>query len=320
MKGLIVIVEGLERTGKTTLCKEFEKRGFVYFKDFNRINYHNVTSLEGRLDTTLTFLQNLSENGVNVVVDRLHLSEYSYANTLRKLGGAAKNIDYIDNAISKLNSVLILCKSDNDEEYKNRMLLKYTDKQIEELSNRFEYYFDKSEIKNKFEYEFAQYNAQYNASEYVNLIFKCINYYEYDFYLASPFFNDNQIQREEAVKNALRNEGYTVYSPRENGVLTPDATDEVRTKIFKENCEAIQKSHRILAITDEKDIGTIWEAGYAYGIGKEIVYYAETLGNNPFNVMLGKSGIGIFTKYSDLTYATKTGMFFNKNEKGLNVQ
>lgn len=316
MKGLIVVVEGLERTGKTTLCKEFEKRRFVYFKDFNRINYHDVTSLEGRLDTTLTFLQNLSENGVNVVVDRLHLSEYSYANTLRKLGGAAKNIDYIDNAISKLNSILILCKSDNDEEYKNRMLLKYTDKQVEELSNRFEYYFDKSEIKNKFEYEFSQ----YNVSEYVNRIFEYINYYEYDFYLASPFFKDSQIQREEAVKNALRYEGYTVYSPRENGILTPDATDEVRTKIFKENCEAIQKSHRILAITDEKDIGTIWEAGYAYGIGKEIVYYAETLGDNPFNVMLGKSGIGIFTKYSDLIDAAHSGIFFNKNEKGLNVQ
>ena len=317
MKGLIVVVEGLERTGKTTLCKEFEERGFVYFKDFNRINYHDVVSLEGRLDTTLTFLQNLSENGVNVVVDRLHLSEYSYGNVLRNAEGTARNIDYIDNAISKLNSVLILCNVDNDfEEYKNRMLLKYTDKQIEELSNRFEYYFDKSEIKNKFEYEFSK----YDVSKYVNYIFEQIKYYEYDFYLASPFFKDSQIQREEAVKNALRNEGYTVYSPRENGILTPDATDEVRTKIFKENCEAIQKSHRILAITDEKDIGTIWEAGYAYGIGKEVVYYAETLGNNPFNVMLGKSGIGIFTKYNDLVEAASSNMFNNKNEKGLNVQ
>ncbi len=314
MKGLIVVVEGLERTGKTILCKEFEKRGFVYFKDFNRINYHDVTSLEGRLDTTLTFLQNLSENGVNIVVDRLHLSEYSYGKTFRKM--CAKNVDYIDNAISKLNSVLILCKSNNNEEYKNRMLLKYTDKQIEELSNRFEYYFDKSEIKNKFKYEFVE----WGVFEYVNYIFEQVNYYKYDFYLASPFFKDSQIQREEAVKNALRYEGYTVYSPRENGVLTPDATDEVRTKIFKENCEAIQKSHRILAITDEKDIGTIWEAGYAYGLGKEVVYYAETLGDNPFNVMLGKSGIGIFTKYNDLVEAAAAGMFINKNEKGLNVQ
>ena len=314
MKGLIVVVEGLERTGKTTLCKEFEKRGFVYFKDFNRINKHICLGMESRLDTTLTFLQNLSENGVNVVVDRLHISEYAYGKIFRK--GYSANVDYIDNAISKLNSVLILCKSDNDEEYENRMLLKYTPEQVKKLSEEFEYYFDKSEIKNKFEYDFVQ----YDVSKYVNYIFEQIKYYEYDFYLASPFFKDTQIQREEAVKNLLRNEGYTVYSPRENGILTPDATDQVRTKIFKENCEAIQKSHRILAITDEKDIGTIWEAGYAYGIGKEVVYYAETLGDNPFNVMLGKSGIGIFTKYKDLVEAAKTGSFFNKNEKGLNVQ
>ena len=314
MKGLIVVVEGLERTGKTTLCKEFEERGFVYFKDFNRINKHLCSGMESRLDTTLTFLQNLSENGVNVVVDRLHLSEYAYGKIFRK--GHAANVDYIDNAISKLNSVLILCKFDNDEEYKNRMLLKYTPEQVRKLSEEFEYYFDKSEIKNKFEYEFSK----YDVSKYVNYIFEQIKYYEYDFYLASPFFKDRQIQREEAVKNLLRNEGYTVYSPRENGVLTPDATDEVRTKIFKENCEAIQKSHRILAITDEKDIGTIWEAGYAYGIGKEVVYYAETLGSNPFNVMLGKSGIGIFTKYNDLVEAAASNMFNNKNEKGLNVQ
>ena len=314
MKGLIVVVEGLERTGKTTLCKEFEERGFVYFKDYNRIDKHICLGMESRLDTTLTFLQNLSENGVNVVVDRLHLSEYAYGKIFRK--GHSSNVDYIDNAISKLNSVLIYCKDNDFEEYKNRMLLKYTPEHVKNLSEEFEYYFDKSEIKNKFEYEFSK----YDVSKYVNYIFEQIKYYEYDFYLASPFFKDSQIQREEAVKNALRNEGYTVYSPRENGVLTPDATDEVRTKIFKENCEAIQKSHRIFAITDEKDIGTIWEAGYAYGIGKEIVYYAGTLGDNPFNVMLGKSGIGIFTKYKDLVEAASSNMFNNKNEKGLNVQ
>ena len=154
MKGLIVVVEGLERTGKTTLCKEFEKRGFVYFKDFNRINKHLCAGMESRLDTTLTFLQNLSENGVNVVVDRLHLSEYAYGKIFRK--GHSANVDYIDNAISKLNSVLIYCKDSDFEEYKNRMLLKYTPEQVKKLSEEFEYYFDKSEIKNKFVYEFTE--------------------------------------------------------------------------------------------------------------------------------------------------------------------
>lgn len=316
MKGLIVVVEGLERTGKTTLCKEFEKRGFVYFKDVNRINKNHPAGLESRLDTTLTFLQNLFENGVNVVVDRLHLSEYAYSKTFRSNVGTARNVDYIDNAISKLNSVLIYCKAENDEEYKNRMLLKYNYDQVDSLINSFDYYFEKSEIKNKFEFNLIRNTPK----DFVDYIFSEVDFYEYDFYLASPFFKDSQIQREEAVKTALRVHGYRVYSPKENGVLTPNATDEVRTKIFKENCEAIQKSHRIMAITDEKDIGTIWEAGYAYGIGKEIVYYAETLGNNPFNVMLGKSGIGIFTNCSDLTDAAYSGIFNNKNEKGLNVQ
>ena len=36
--------------------------------------------------------------------------------------------------------------------------------------------------------------------------------------------------------------------------------------------------------------------------------------------MLGKSGIGIFTNHNDLIEAAKTGLFNNKNEKGLNVQ
>ena len=184
MKGLIVVVEGLERTGKTTLCKEFEKRGFVYFKDVNRINKNHPAGLESRLDTTLTFLQNLSENGVNVVVDRLHLSEYAYSKTFRSNVGTARNVDYIDNAISKLNSVLIYCKAENDEEYKNRMLLKYNYGQVDSLINSFDYYSEKSEIKNKFIFEFTK----YDVSKYVNMVFEEINYYEYDFYLASPFF------------------------------------------------------------------------------------------------------------------------------------
>ena len=34
---MIVILEGLERTGKTTLAKIFEERGFVNFKDHNHL-------------------------------------------------------------------------------------------------------------------------------------------------------------------------------------------------------------------------------------------------------------------------------------------
>ena len=69
-----------------------------------------------------------------------------------------------------------------------------------------------------------------------------------------------------------------------------------------------------MAITDEKDIGTIWEAGYAYGIGKEVVYYAETLGNNPFNIMLSESGVGIFKDYTSFCKACNSNDFYHKEE------
>ncbi len=143
---------------------------------------------------------------------------------------------------------------------------------------------------------------------------------KYDFYLASPFFNDEQRKRERKICTTLRTFGYSVFAPFENGVLNAEATEEDRNKIFVENVENIKNSDRIIAITDGKDIGTIWEAGYGYGIGKEIIYYAETLGNNPFNVMLGKSAIGIFTDYDKFMLACGSNNFNNKEYEGIKTQ
>ena len=61
-------------------------------------------------------------------------------------------------------------------------------------------------------------------------------------------------------------------------------------------------------------MGTIWEAGYAYGIGKPVIYFAETLGDNPFNSMLSESGKGIFTKRIDVMDAASTGDFYRKEK------
>src|SRR5690606_5016235 len=100
--------------------------------------------------------------------------------------------------------------------------------------------------------------------------------FKYDLYLASPFFNPEQVEREEFVKDYLRKQGLKVFSPKENCFLPPDATLTAQESVFKQNCSAIKSCKAVLAITDGKDIGTIWEAGYAYGINKPVVYYAET--------------------------------------------
>ena len=134
-------------------------------------------------------------------------------------------------------------------------------------------------------------------------------------YLASPFFNDEQRARERKICEILRMAGYDVYAPFEHGVVATDIAPCEKEKIFKDNVTNINTSDFVVAITDGKDMGTIWEAGYAYGIHKPIVYYAETLGDNPFNIMLGFSGVGVFTSASSFEFAARHGTFGNNAGK-----
>ncbi len=129
----------------------------------------------------------------------------------------------------------------------------------------------------------------------------------YKIYLASPWFNNIQAEREERVKNKLRKLGFNVWSPKENSDLSPVASQELREKIFSDNLREMDNCDIIFVITDEKDMGTIWEAGYAYGTRKIlkkqepiIIYYCETLGDGMFNLMLAQSGDIVITNFKNL--------------------
>lgn len=126
-------------------------------------------------------------------------------------------------------------------------------------------------------------------------------------YFASPWFTPEQEEREERLKAKLRELGFNVWSPKESCICPPDASNELRKKTFNDNCESIKASDIIFAVTDGKDMGTIWEAGYANGLNAlgvrkpiVIVYYCETLGDGKFNLMLANSGDIIITKFEDL--------------------
>lgn len=128
-----------------------------------------------------------------------------------------------------------------------------------------------------------------------------------DVYLASPFFKPDQVEREEAVKKILRDRGLTVFSPKENCFLPPTAGLQDQRKVFQDNVDAIERCRVVLAITDGKDIGTIWEAGYAFGIGIPVIYFAETLGPYGFNLMLAQSGRMVILNREDLKTADIMG-------------
>ena len=307
---MIVILEGLERTGKTTLAKIFEEKGFVNFKDHNHLRDFSVENIAERLDSTLSTLIALDKKGINIVLDRFHISEYVYSTIKRENDTSLfEHIWYIDEVLSHLNTKLIYLTREVDEQYLKDYPEPVFELSIRMLQKEFEYRVDKSYIEDKEVYDLSDWE---NKEDIVDEIIDSSK--KYDFYLASPFFNEDQIEREERIKSMLRTYGYKVYSPREQGVVGNLSDSVAVEETFNSNVEAINNSKKVRAITDRKDMGTIWEAGYAYGKGIPIVYYAETLGDNPFNIMLSESGIGIYTDQKKFEDACKMNRFDRKAE------
>jgi len=109
-------------------------------------------------------------------------------------------------------------------------------------------------------------------------------------YIASPFFNEEQLERVKTIEKLLTSHDVEYFSPRRDTCVKPDSSDKERKLAFSDNLEAIRSSHFIIAVTDGKDVGTMFEAGYAFAEHVPILYFAETLGDRPFNLMLAMSG------------------------------
>lgn len=142
-------------------------------------------------------------------------------------------------------------------------------------------------------------------------------------YFAGPWFTAAQEEREERLKTKLRSLGFEVHSPKEESNITGSFADSaVRKATFDSNIENIDKCDILFAVCDGKqgictepdkngqpfagiDAGTMIESGYAYNSRKRtgspiIVYYSETLGDKPFNLMLAQSADIVITDYDEL--------------------
>lgn len=280
---MIVIVEGIDRTGKTTLCKKLERLGFYYFKDDWNINTKLLTSSEipsfsiGKLDTTLSLIRSLIDKYPNIVIDRLHLTEYAYGIS-KERGLDIDAWTEVDTWLKKFYNTLIVYMDSED-------LAKSSSEAGEDLTE-IHRTFSEALMRSKLDYLYSSYSKINETIRHI--INKSCKYH---IYFASPFFNPEQIEREEALKQILRNQGLRVFSPKEYSKLSCTASKEERQLVFNQNLESINNSFALFAITDGKDMGTIWEAGYAYAKNKPIIYFAETLGKNQeFNLMLAQSG------------------------------
>lgn len=90
-------------------------------------------------------------------------------------------------------------------------------------------------------------------------------------------------------------------APRQIFVVSPDSSQEEQESTFRGNLEHIETADFVLVNTRDKDIGTIWEAGYAYAHNKPIVYYCSGLPDGAkFNIMLSRSGVKVCTSFKEL--------------------
>lgn len=138
-------------------------------------------------------------------------------------------------------------------------------------------------------------------------------------YIAGPFFNATQHMIIELIKDTCKQAEIQFFSPKDESMFQQGDDPKV---ILDLNCKAIASSEFLIVVTDDKDIGTMWEAGFAYSLGKPIIYV--WLGYKPemkFNIMLAASGQAVVHNYKSLydqlmTYK-HTGKFDNNLNKAM---
>jgi nucleoside 2-deoxyribosyltransferase len=122
-------------------------------------------------------------------------------------------------------------------------------------------------------------------------------------YIASPFFNPRQIEIVEEIKTALEEIGVEYYSPKDE-CLFENFKDMDPAQIFSDNVVNITNRDAIVVVTDGKDVGTIFEAGYAYGNAVPIVYvWLDRPEGAKFNLMLSQSGRSVVGSINELKQA-----------------
>lgn len=80
----IIMIEGIDRVGKTTLIKLLEKKyDFVSFKDKSYFDF-NAHSYITNVEKVVTFLEMVKQLNLTIVCDRCFLSEVVYSFVERK--------------------------------------------------------------------------------------------------------------------------------------------------------------------------------------------------------------------------------------------
>lgn len=121
-------------------------------------------------------------------------------------------------------------------------------------------------------------------------------------YLASPFFDEKQLERVGIVRDILREKGLEVFVPMEH--QNPEfefGTMDWRKATFKSDVDAIDECDIVVAINclgNYEDSGTAWEIGYAYA--KDIPVILVNFTGETINLMIAQTLHAIITSEDEL--------------------
>ena len=121
-------------------------------------------------------------------------------------------------------------------------------------------------------------------------------------YLASPFFDDADLERVDKVKEILVSKGLDVFSPKEHqNEHLEFGSIEWRKATFENDVKHIDWCDVVVAIIckgNYDDSGTAWELGYAYATNKPVVLVNIT--GETINLMIADSIHALITSYDEL--------------------
>lgn len=94
-------------------------------------------------------------------------------------------------------------------------------------------------------------------------------------YLASPFFNEKELENVKIAEKILTERGFSLFSPRLNEVRTDENTQKSwwSKETFMNDKKFIDWADVVVMLYygGYSDSGTAWECGYAYGTNTPVV-------------------------------------------------
>ena len=134
-------------------------------------------------------------------------------------------------------------------------------------------------------------------------------------YIASGWFSPEWLEELENIKSTLDDLGLNYFSPKDENLCEPDSTVNFQDQVFEGNIRGMKEADWMICNTRNKDMGTIFEAGYFHSLDKPIVYFCAGLPEGAkFNLMLAASGVAVCTSIEDLREYIMT---CQENENGL---